>query len=226
MSSVPVQQAPTGEPILLVGRMWYHHATTTRMPEDTTATLENDRRISEDEATAPADKDTNAVTGMESDVQMRTRVPTTQQHQHRTGVQHYFHPVLHRSPQNVPHNQGRILINLDVVMKGRRTTISHQTTTQHPAMDRTQCQGATCAPSPPRDATRSTMMTTTTTTIPETKDHTASTTRTPKPSGIEPLEEKYHSKQDCDPEKCAKATCGCGISPSPPSSTTQHQSGH
>ena len=186
MSSVPVQQAPTGEPILLVGRLWYQHATTRK----------------------------------------------------KKGV-HYFHPVLHRSPQNVPHNQGRILINLDVVMKGRRTTISRQNNTHHPAVDRTQCHGNTCAPSPLRDDTSSTMTmmttTTTTTTIPETKDHTATTKRTPKPSGIEQLGEKYHhhnnnnnnnSKQECDPESCAPATCGCGISPSQPASTTQHQSGH
>ena len=186
LSSVPVQPALTGEPILLVGRLWYQHATTTRMKPDTTVeTREDDCKISEDEAAAPApaDKETYAVLALKSDGNT-SRVPTTPKHLHTTGVQqHYFHPVLHRSPQNVPHNQGRILMNLNVVMKARRTTTISRQNTNDAVVDRTQGQGDPCAPSPPRDETSSTMMTTTTmtTTIPETKDHTATTTkRTPK----------------------------------------------
>ena len=163
MSSVPISQSPTGAPIMFIGRKWYQHAT--KEKHGTTTEQMEVAMSDDDDDDDEADDDVQdySIT-VESDLKKNNNNETKNAAQY-----HYFHPVLHRSPQNVPSIQGRVLMNLDVVMigggnGGNGGSSNHPNPSQFPPhADHSNC-GDTCHHQQQGDDTTKTKTKTTTNT--------------------------------------------------------------
>jgi len=108
LSRVPISRSPTGAPIMLMGRTWYHqHATTKK--KNGTPTEHREVATSEDKDSDDDDddddEDNDDAIAVDTDLHKNNNNTVN-----NAAPYHNFHPVLHRSPQNVPNIQGRILM--------------------------------------------------------------------------------------------------------------------